>query len=166
MDLCQWSDVTGINLLLIKPKAARTASSLIKRHLHSRRKTLQQCHRKGGLALSSHMYTVFIIWHWKAAHGGCPLTVRETLLWVLQTASYFQKCLQRICFLLSECVLSQTVLLPLKCHNRACEPQVSTYIKKLLAIFSAAQHSWHFSRLLERAVGIHWVSSSLHERFD
>ena len=153
-------------LLLIKPNAARTASSLIKRHLHCRRKTLQQCHRKGGLTLSPHTYTVFIIWHWKAAHGGCSLTVRETLLWVLQTASYFQKCLQWICFLLSECVLSQTVLLPLKCHNRACEPQVSTYIKKLLAMFSAAQHSWHFSRLLERAVGIQWVSSSLHDRFD
>ena len=145
MDLCWWSDVSRSQyLLFIKLNAARKASSLIYRHLHSRRKTLQQCHRKGRLALSSHMYTVFIICHWKAAHGGCLLTVRGTLLWVLHTASYFQKCLQWICFLLSKCVLSKTVLLPLKCHNRACEPQVSSYVKKLLTIFSAAQHSWHF----------------------
>lgn len=121
-----------------------------------------------------HGYTVFIIWHQKAALSDYTLTVGELVLCVLQTASHFQKCLQCTCFLLSKCVLSKTVLPPLKCHNRAYGSQVSTYVKKLLTILSTAPAQLAFLEVIGTSSGnslgllqsprkfpLHWWTSCL-----
>lgn len=48
------------------------------------------------------------------------------------------------------CLYTKTVLPPLKCHNRACGLQVSTYVKNLLAILSPAQAQLAFLDAIER----------------